>query len=203
VPEWYTGDLKTQGFDPVDTTSVLITHLGEILRTHLGQLLSYKEFRKIIESLEPEYRRLAEEITPAHISNSSILAVLKSLLSERISIRNMHQILEAIAEVAPFTRKIEQIVEHVRSRISSQVCGDIAQDGKLKVLRLGGRWEATFHQGLRRDQKGEIIEFDVDPRQIEQFGIEAATIIRGLVDQGHQFALVCAADTRPYIRMIL
>ena len=203
APEMFANDLRGQGFSPVDATSVLLTHLGEILRSNLGRLLSYKDFRKLLDHLEPEYKRLTDEICPAHISHSSIQAVLKMLLAERISIRNIHLILEAIAEVAPFTRKIETITEHVRSRIAPQICGDIAQDGVLKLLRLGSKWELAFHKGLRKDPKGEIVEFDVDPRQIEQFSSEASTAIRNHIDQGQQFAIVCATETRPYIRMVL
>ena len=72
----------------------------------------------------------------------------------------------------------------------------------LKVLRLGNRWDLAFHQSLKRDAKGDVIEFDIDPRLIEQFGQEASKAIRGHMDQGHQFALVAAPDARPYVRMI-
>jgi flagellar biosynthesis protein FlhA len=72
----------------------------------------------------------------------------------------------------------------------------------LKVLRLGNRWDLAFHQSLKRDTKGDVVEFDIDPRLIEQFGAEASKIIRGLLDQGHQFVLVSAPDARPYVRMV-
>ena len=68
------------------------------------------------------------------------------LLAERVSIRNLQLILEAIAEIAPHVRRAEQIVEHVRMRMAQQICGDLAEGGVLKVLRLGNRWELAFHQ---------------------------------------------------------
>ena len=71
-----------------------------------------------------------------------------------------------------------------------------------KVLRLGNRWDLAFHQSLKRDAKGEVVEFDIDPRLIEQFGTEASKVIRGYMDQGHQFVLVAAPDARPYVRMV-
>ena len=127
---------------------------------------------------------------------------MKLLLAERVSIRNLHLVLEAIAEVAPHVRRAEQLAEHVRTRMAQQICGDLADNGTLKVLRLGNRWDLVFHQSLKRDAKGEVVEFDIDPRLIEQFGAEASKVIRGHMDQGHQFVLVAAPEARSYVRMV-
>ena len=203
VPEMFSSALQRDGFTAVDNMSVLLTHLGEVIRNNLAQLLSYKDMRALLDRLEPEYRRLIEEIIPSRISYSGLQAVLKLLLAERISVRNLHLILEAIAEIAPHAGRAEQIAEHVRLRMAQQICGDMADDGVLKVLRLGNRWELAFHQSLKRDAKGEVAEFDIDPRLIEQFGTEATNVIRGLMDQRHKFVLVAAPDTRPYVRMVI
>jgi flagellar biosynthesis protein FlhA len=88
-------------------------------------------------------------------------------------------------------------------RIAQQICGDLADGNVLNVLRLGNRWELAFHQSLKRDAKGDVVEFDIDPRLIEQFGAEATKVVRGLMDQGHQFVLVAAPDARPYVRMVM
>ncbi len=202
VPEMFANTVRREGFTPVDNISVLLTHLGEVIRNNLAQLLSYKDLRLLLDRLEPEYRRLLDEITPSQISYSGLQAVLKLLLAERISIRNLHLILEAIAEIAPHARKAEQIAEHVRMRMAQQICGDLADGGVLKVLRLGNRWDLAFHQALKRDAKGDVVEFDIDPRLIEQFGSEATKVVRTHMDQGHQFVLVAAPDARPYVRMI-
>jgi len=129
--------------------------------------------------------------------------VLKLLLAERISIRNLHLILEAIAEIAPLVRRPEMIVEHVRMRMAQQICGDLSDNGVLNVLRLGNRWDLVFHQSLKRDAKGEIVEFDIDPRLLEQFGTEASAVIRKHFDNGERFVLVSSPEARPYIRMII
>ncbi len=203
VPELYSSDLKREGFTPVDNVSVLLTHLAEVIGTNLAQLLSYKDMRSLIDRLDPEYKKLADEICPAHITYSGLQAVLKMLLAERVSIRNLHIILEAIAEVAPFIRRVEAIGEHVRQRIAQQICGDLSEGGRLKVVKLGNRWELAFHQALRRDAKGEIVEFDLDPRRIEQFSTEVGKLVSKLQGEGHQFAIVSTAEARPYLRMLI
>ena len=151
-----------------------------MIRNNLPQLLSYKDMKALLERQDPEYRKLADEICTTHISYPGLQAVLKLLLAERVSIRNLHLIIEAIAEIAPHVRRTEQIVEHVRVRMAQQICGDLSEGGVLKVLRLGNRWDLAFHQSLKRDAKGEIREFDIDPRQLEEFGADATKAIRAL-----------------------
>jgi flagellar biosynthesis protein FlhA len=203
ISEAFLQDVRRQGFNTVDSISVLLTHLSEVIRNNLAQLLSYKDMRALLDRLDPEYKRLIDEICPSQISYSGLQAVLKLLLAERVSIRNLHLILEAIAEIAPHARRPEQVAEHVRIRMAQQICGDLTDKGVLKVLRLGNRWDLVFHQSLKRDAKGDVIEFDIDPRLMEQFGTEASNAIRTRMDAGHQFALVATAETRPYVRMII
>ncbi|KJS16428.1 MAG: flagellar biosynthesis protein FlhA [Hoeflea sp. BRH_c9] len=203
IPESFAEDLKREGFQPIDNVSVVLTHLSEVIRNNLPQLLSYKDMKILIDRLDPEYRKLADEICTSHMSYSGFQAVLKLLLAERVSIRNLHLILEAVAELAPHVRKTEQIVEHVRIRMAQQLCGDIARNGQLNVLRLGSRWDLAFHQALKRDAKGEVIEFDIDPRMLEEFSEEATKVIRGHMDKGVPFVLVTSPDSRPYVRMIV
>jgi len=203
ISQAYIKDVKREGFKPIDPVSVLLTHLSEVIHNNLAQLLSYKDMRALLDRLEPEYKKLIDDICPSQISYSGLQAVLKLLLAERISVRNLNLILEAIAEIAPHVRRPEQIVEHVRVRMSQQICGDIQDQGALRVLRLGNRWDLVFHQSLKRDGKGDVCEFDIDPRLMEQFAAEASAAIRKRMEEKHLFALVATAETRPYVRMII
>lgn len=203
VAEAYAAEVRREGFTPVDNTTVMLTHVSEVISNNLPQLLSYKDMRALLDRLDPEYKRLIEDICPSQISFSGLQAVLKLLLSERVSVRNLHLILEAIAEIVPHARRSEQVAEHVRMRMAQQICGDLAEGGVLRVLRLGSRWDLTFHQSLKRDAKGEVIEFDIDPRLVEQFGTEASAAVRERMKQGAPFVLVTAPDARPYVRMII
>ncbi|MGX7707021.1 flagellar biosynthesis protein FlhA [Methylobacterium sp. Gmos1] len=203
VMDSYTAEVRRGGFEPIDSASVLLTHLSEVIRNNLPQFLSYKDMRGLLDRLDPEYKRLLDEICPSQISYSGLQAVLKLLLAERVSIRNLHLILEAVAEITPHARRAEQIAEHVRMRMAQQICGDLAENGVLNVLRLGASWDLSFHQSLKRDAKGEVVEFDIDPRLVEQFGTEASDAIRSRMREVHGFALVTAPDARPYVRMII
>lgn len=203
ILENFAEDLKREGFHPIDNVSVVLTHLSEVIRNNLPQLLSYKDLKILIDRMDPEYKKLADEICSSHMSYSGLQAVLKLLLAERVSIRNLHLILEAVAELAPHVRKTEQIVEHVRVRMSQQLCGDLADNGVLRVLRLGSKWDMIFHQALKRDGKGEVVEFDIDPRALEEFSEQATKVIREFMDRGLPFVLVTSPETRSYVRMII
>lgn len=203
ILEAFAEDLKREGFHPIDNVSVVLTHMSEVIRNNLPQLLSYKDVKILIDRLDPEYKKLADEICSSHMSYSGLQAVLKLLLAERVSIRNLHLILEAVAELAPHVRKTEQIVEHVRVRMSQQLCGDLTDNGVLRVLRLGSKWDLLFHQALKRDAKGEVVEFDIDPRQLEEFSEQANKVIREFMDRGMPFVLVTSPETRSYVRMII
>ncbi|AND91855.1 MULTISPECIES: flagellar biosynthesis protein FlhA [Bradyrhizobium] len=203
VTEAFTDEVKRQGCKPVDNLSVLLTHLSEVIRANLAQLLSYKDMRGLLDRLDPEYKRLIEDLCPSQISYSGLLAILKILLAERVSIRNLHLILEAIAEIAPHVRRSEQVAEHVRTRLAQQICGDLSDNGVLNVVRLGNRWDLAFHQSLKRDPKGDVVEFDADPRLIEQFATEASAAIRKFTENGTSVVLAVTPEARPYVRMIL
>ncbi|RTM07921.1 MAG: flagellar biosynthesis protein FlhA [Bradyrhizobiaceae bacterium] len=203
VTEAFTDEVKRQGCKPVDNLSVLLTHLSEVIRANLAQLLSYKDMRALLDRLDPEYKRLVEDLCPSQISYSGLLAILKILLAERVSIRNLHLILEAIAEIAPHVRRSEQVAEHVRTRLAQQICGDLSDNGVLNVIRLGNRWDLAFHQSLKRDAKGDVVEFDADPRLIEQFATEASAAIRKFTESGTSVVLAVTPEARPYVRMIL
>ena len=202
APEMFASELRAGGYSPIDTMSVMLTHLSEVIRNNLGALLSYRDLRALTDRLEPEYKRLLDETCPSLLSFSGLQAVLKLLLAERVSIRNLHLVLEAIAEIAPHVRRPEAIVEHVRMRMAQQICGDLGKDGVLRVVRLGNRWDIAFLQSLKRDAKGDVAEFDIDPRVIEQFATEAAKVVKTHMDEGESFALVTAPEARPYVRMV-
>jgi flagellar biosynthesis protein FlhA len=100
-------------------------------------------------------------------------------------------------------RKTEEIVEHVRVRMAQQLCGDLADNGVLRVLRLSNKRDLVFHQALKRDPKGEVVEFDIDPRQLEEFSEQASQVVREYLDRGMPFVLVTSPETRSYVRMII
>ncbi len=203
IADIYVHELKQAGFRPIDPMSQILTHLSEVVRNNLSQLFSYKDMRGLIDGLDKEYSRLIEEICPTHLSFSGLQAVFKLLLAERVSIRNVKLLLEAVAEIAPYSKRSEQIVEHVRTRIAQQICGEIVQDNKLKLLRLGNKWDKAFADAIKLDARQEILEFNMPPQVLEAFGEQARRVIQKHVEAGERFAITTSPECRTYVRMII
>src|ERR1700755_1260908 len=123
---WVSGALKEEasfrGFTVVDPGTVLTTHLTEVLKNHMAELLSYAETKKLLDDLPPENKKLVEDIIPSQISVTGVQRVLQTLLSERVSIRDLSAILEGIAEAVGHTKNALYITEHVRARLARQLC---------------------------------------------------------------------------------
>ena len=138
-----------RGYTIVDPATVLTTHLTEILKDNMADLLSYAEVQKLLKDLPPEQKKLVDDLIPAVTTAGTVQRVLQALLRERVSIRDLPAILEGIGEAAPHTANVGALVEHVRARLGRQLCwqhrGD---DGALPIVTLSPDWEQAFADAL-------------------------------------------------------
>jgi hypothetical protein len=119
----------------VDAATVLATHLTEVLKSNMAELLSYGEVQKLLKELPKEQSELVKDLVPTQIAVSGIQRVLQNLLTERISIRDLATILEGIAEGIGFSRNPAVLAEHVRTRLGRQICAhDVARHPAVRSL---------------------------------------------------------------------
>src|SRR5262249_50673864 len=138
-----------RGYTIVDPATVLTTHLTEILKDNMADLLSYAEVQKLLKELPAEQKKLVEELVPSVVSVTTIQRVLQALLRERVSIRDLPTILEGMAEAAPHTASVTALVEHVRTRLAKQLCfQNKGDDGALPIITLSPNWDQTFQEAL-------------------------------------------------------
>ena len=145
-------DAALSGLTVVSPTEVLATHLLEVLKSNLARLLTLRglrrlldEFVKLSDPIRAEAnRRLLDELIPDKVPIDLLHAVLRLLLDERVSIRNLPLILEAVAEARQFGTP-EAICEHVRQRLGFQIIADLKRpDGSVPLIQLAPDWERTF-----------------------------------------------------------
>ncbi|MBL8553610.1 MAG: flagellar biosynthesis protein FlhA, partial [Phenylobacterium sp.] len=138
-----------RGYTIVDPATVLTTHLTEILKENMPDLLTYAEVQKLIRDLPAEQKKLSEDLIPNVVTATTVVRVLQALLRERVSIRDLGAILEGIGEAAPHTSSITLLVEQVRAKLARQLCyayrGD---DGALPIVTLSAEWENAFADAL-------------------------------------------------------
>ena len=130
-------EAQLRGYTVVDAATVMTTHLTEVIKAHMAELLSHIEVQKLLRDLPKDHADLVKEIVPAQISTTGIQRVLQLLLSERVSIRDLGTIIEGIAEVAGVLKNPRDIVEHVRARLARPICAHYtAPAGHLPIITL-------------------------------------------------------------------
>lgn len=193
---------EAKGYTVVDEESVVITHLTEVIKDNLSSLLTYGALQKLLDGLDGDYQKLINDLVPSQITTAALQNVLQSLLSEHVSIRNLPLILEAIAEAAPHSRNVGLIVEHVRSRLSQQICqGLMSEDGFVRVLSLQPKWEQAFHEHI--EQQGEDRVFTMPPSMVHDFVMAARPAIQQQINAGEPFALLVSQEIRTFVRSLL
>jgi flagellar biosynthesis protein FlhA len=181
---------------------VLTTHLTEIIRDNMADLLSYAEVQKLIDELGKEHKKLVEDIVPAQITITGIQRVLQTLLNERISIRDLPTIMEGIAEAVGHTQSLNLITEHVRARLARQLCASHADaNNMLPLVTLSPRWEQSFAESLVG--AGEEKQLAMQPSKLQEF----IAIVRDTFEEagraGEVPVLLTSPGVRPYVRSII
>ena len=195
-------DAAVKGYTVVDAATVLSTHLTELLKANVSDLLSYAEVAKLIKDLPKDQGELIKDIVPAQISMSGIQRVLQLLLAERISIRDLSTILEGVADAVAYTRNPAQIVEHVRVRLSRQICAQHSSpSGYLPLIGLSAKWEQAFADSIIG--QGDDKTLAMQPSRLSEF----ITLVRDRFEeaarQGEAPVLVTSASIRPFVRGIV
>ncbi len=190
-----------RGYTLVDPAAVLVTHLTEILRENMADLLSYSETEKLLDALPKEHKKLLEDITPGQITRAGIQRVLQNLLKERVSIRDLAAIVEGVAEASGATQNLDAVTEHVRTRLSRQICySNRGPDGVLPVLSLSPQWEQVFAEALIGE--GERRQLALAPTKLREF----VAIVRDGFDRAGQAGdvpvLLTSPQIRPYVRSL-
>ena len=202
IDEGMREEASFRGYTIVEPAAVLVTHLTELLRDNMADLLSYAEVEKLIDKLSKEHKKLVDDIAPAQISRAGIQRVLQSLIRERISIRDLPTILEGIAEASATTGHLDAIVEHVRTRLARQIChANKAPDGVLPVLALGPQWEQAFMEALIGD--GERKQLALAPSKLHEFVAAIRNSFETASAQGHVPVLLTSPLIRPYVRSLV
>ena len=203
---WVSGSLREEasfrGFTVVDPGTVLTTHLTEVLKSHMAELLSYAETKKLLDDLPPENKKLVEELIPSQISVTGVQRVLQTLLSERVSIRDLPAILEGIAEAVGHTKNALYITEHVRTRLARQLChANLSPGGYLPLLALSPAWEQAFAEAIVG--QGEERQLAMAPSQLQQFIQTVRERFEEATAKNEVPILLTSPQIRPFLRSII
>ena len=202
---WIDASLKEEatlkGYTVVDAATVLATHLTELLKANMAELLSYAEVQKLLKELPKEQAELLKDLVPALINVSGIQRVLQILLAERVSIRDLATILEGIAEGVTGTRNPVILAEHVRSRLARQICAQYSSGGYLPLIALSAKWEQSFAKSMVGE--GDNRALAMQPSKLTEFINLVREKFEEAARTGEGPVLVTSAGIRPFVRGIV
>ncbi|MDB5426695.1 MAG: flhA [Phenylobacterium sp.] len=191
-----------RGYTIVDPATVLTTHLTEILKENMPDLLSYSEVQKLLKELPAEQKKLVDDLVPSIVTATTIQRVLQALLRERVSIRDLPAILEGIGEAAPHTGSVTLLVEQVRARLARQLSfAHRGDDGALPIVTLTPEWENAFSDALVG--QGDDKQLALAPSRLQDFVRGVRETFERAALAGDSPVLLTSPAIRPYVRSII
>ena len=202
VDEKHKEEAHFKGYTVVDAATVVTTHLTEIIKDNVVDLLSYAETQKLLDELGEEHQKLVEDVVPKLITITGLQRVLQTLLAERVSIRDLPTILEGVSEASAYTKVSSIITEHVRMRLGRQICNQFADgNGVLKLVTLSPEWERAFLESLMGD--GEEKQLAMQPSTLQDFITQTREKYDEFAKKGEMPVLLTSGAIRPYVRSII
>ncbi len=198
---WVSSDKKDRaqiaGYTVVDCTTVMATHISEIIKQYSHELIGRQEVQGLLDNLSRSYPKLVEELVPNVLSLGIIMRVLQNLLKEGVSIRDLRTILETMADWAPTTQDTDIMTEYVRHALGRTISSDLAADGIIPVITLAKPAEDAIRNGVQHKETGAYLAIDpvIAQRILDSIGRAIQ-----LFDGGSRPALLAAPQIRPFVR---
>ncbi len=191
-----------RGYTVVDPPTIITTHLTELVKDNMSELLSFAETQKLLDELDKEHQKLIADMVPSQISTGGIQRVLQNLLGERVSIRDLPTILEGISEACGHTRSVMMITEHVRARLARQLSDtNTGPQNFIPLVTLSPEWEQAFIESLAGS--GEEKQLMMPPSKLQEFIAKVRQTFERYAMQGETPVLLTSPIIRPYVRSIV
>jgi len=191
-----------RGYTVVDPATVITTHITEVIKDNMADLLSYAETQKLLDELDKEHQTLIADMIPAQISMGGIQRTLQNLLAERVSIRDLPTILEGVSEACGNTRNVMMITEHVRSRLARQISDQsINEQGFIPLVTLSPQWEQAFAESLIG--QGDDKQLSMQPTRLQEFITALRNTFERQAIMGETPVLLTSPGIRPFVRSIV
>ncbi|WP_088069485.1 flagellar biosynthesis protein FlhA [Gottfriedia luciferensis] len=204
--KWISEEMKERAemfnYTVVDPPSVVSTHITEVIKNFAHELIGRQETKNLIDHLKENYAILVDEVTPSPLSIGDIQKVLSKLLKEKVSIRNLPVIFEALADYGRFTTDPEVLTEYVRQSLARQITGQYSQANEsLKVITLSGKAEKIIADSINQSEHGSYLSIDPDASQ--EFLKAVNKEVEEMSMQQQQPILLCSPAVRMYVKQLV
>jgi flagellar biosynthesis protein FlhA len=187
------------GYTVVEHATIIATHLAEVARRHAHQILGRAELQQLFDVFSRGTPKLVDDLVPNLLSFGEVLKVMRNLLREGVSVRDLRTVLEGLIEMAPTTRDTEQLTELSRQRLARQItAAHTGRDGSIGALILDPTVEDMFRRSLTEIAQG--IGGALDPEKARDLGDQLERAVERMMAMGHVPCLVTSPDLRRYVR---
>ncbi|MEW8966289.1 MULTISPECIES: flagellar biosynthesis protein FlhA [Exiguobacterium] len=193
---------EMSGYTVVDPPSVVATHLTETLKKHAADLLGREETKQLVEHLKETHPVLVEDVTPSVLSIGDIQKVLRHLLKEHVSIRNLPLLFETMADYGKVTKDADILGEYCRQGLARQLTDQVSPpDGPLYVVTLGGQTEQLIQDAVQKTEFGNYLA--LDPDQARDIIERTAEQLSMFERYGASAVILCSPTIRLFVRQLL
>ncbi|MGD9045211.1 MAG: flagellar biosynthesis protein FlhA [Desulfobacterales bacterium] len=190
-----------KGFTVVDLATVMTTHLSEIVKKHCHELLGRQDVQQLLDSLKDTHPKVVEELVPNLLPLGGVVKVLQNLLRERVPIRDLLAILEALADWAPVIKDLDMLTERVRQVLARTITKmHLSPQGKIVAITLGHSVETAISGALQTTDQGSFLS--LDPSIAQQIMNNLARSLEKMSSADHTPVVMCSAQVRPHFKML-
>ncbi len=191
-----------KGYTVVDIPTIMATHLSEVIRSHADELLSRQDVQKLLDRLSQQFPKAVEELTPNLLPLGVIQKVLQNLLKERVPIRDLLTIVEALADYAPITKNPDILTEYVRQRLARSIVKQYeTPDGILPVIALDQGVEDILREKVQKEEYG--IALSLEPNLVHKIIVSLNQVLERCLHLNYQPVLLCSPVIRRHLRRLL
>ncbi len=202
IPEMKRDQAEQAGYTVVEAAAVLATHLKEVIRQNAYKLLTRQEVSRLIENVKKENQAVVDELIPNLLSLGQVQKVLQNLLKERVSIRNLVTILEALADFAHTTKDVDVLTEYVRNALAAEIYRPyVAEDGKLYAITVDPALERLITESVRQSDR--IAAPELPQNVLKQIYDDLKKLTDKMTQEGRVPVVICSPVVRPYLRKLI
>jgi flagellar biosynthesis protein FlhA len=192
---------ESLGYTVVDPPSIIATHLTEVIRSHIHELLTRQDVQNLIDNIQEAHQVLISELVPKLLSIGEIQKVLQNLLREQISIRDLVSILETLADYAPSTRDVDVLTEYVRQNLKRAISSKYFPEGEMtSVVTLDPKVEQEIMDSVKQTEQGAYMT--LDPEITREIINSVQTEIQKLEELGKNPIIITSPIVRMYFKRL-
>lgn len=195
-------DATFAGYTVVDLSTVIATHLTELVRAHAQELMGRQELQQLLDALKATAPKVIEDVIPNLLPMGAVLKVLKNLLREGVSIRDLKTILEALAEAAPTQKDPQLLTEHVRTALARTLTKKLlGPNGELGLLTLDRQIEESIAAGILQTDQGQ--QLSLEPDFVRKLVAELNQYVVEALQQSSTAVVLCSPMIRHHLKTLV